>query len=278
VNWLIHTDCPPVEDHPENVAFEHMTRRQYVQHVNSRLNIGFRSKSNYKLCDLKPMYGVIWEEPIGDFDFFGYGDIDVIYGDIRHFYTDAVLENNIISTHEWCFSGHLSLIRNRNWLKNAYLQIPDWRALVESEEPARLDEDYFSDVFVRPNRHSPKIWVLPIRLNELLNPGRRRYRRGLYLKEQFTTPLTPNRWLSGSFDHPTVWYWREGKVTNNLDGERQFIYLHFMNFASARYAQARYGPNPPWKNLEDCVQLTPADLKKGIQIDEGGMRPIPPRI
>lgn len=54
--------------------------------------------NSYKLCDFKPTYGLIFSEYIAKYDFWGMGDIDVIYGNIRDFITEDVLNNNDIIT------------------------------------------------------------------------------------------------------------------------------------------------------------------------------------
>lgn len=42
------------------------------------VNIGYP----YKLCDFKPAYGFLFPEIIKRYDFWGHGDIDVVYGNI----------------------------------------------------------------------------------------------------------------------------------------------------------------------------------------------------
>ena len=42
-------------------------------------------KSPYKLCDYKPIYGLIFDEDLQDYDFWGHCDVDLIFGDIRKF-------------------------------------------------------------------------------------------------------------------------------------------------------------------------------------------------
>ena len=35
--------------------------------------------------------------------------------------------------------------------------------------------------------------------------------------------------------HPGFWFWKEGKLTNEKDGEREFLYLHFMRWQTNRW-------------------------------------------
>ena len=61
----------------------------------------------YKLCEYKPAYGYILKDYIKQYDFWGFGDLDLVYGNIRTFITDEVLKYKFILG--W---GHLSLFRN----------------------------------------------------------------------------------------------------------------------------------------------------------------------
>lgn len=270
INWLFHTDCDCETYKPDNAAFRYISREDYIRFVNEKLGIRMIPYDNYKFCDIRPMYGILYEEEIREFDFFGYGDLDVIYGDIRKFYTDDVLDNNIISTHTWCLSGHFALIRNELWLKNAFRRVKNWKYFLEMGHNQRFDEDKFIRIFRYP-------MCLPGNLKafyDFLNPGTQKYREKLYLVEQFTTPLTPAKWIGHRKEHPIVWYWKNGRLTNELDGDREFIYLHFMNFKHARYMDPAYGKTAFWNGLPQIVHLTPEEMKQGMQIDRYGFHRI----
>lgn len=61
----------------------------------------------YKLCEYKQAYGYILQDYIKDYDFWGFGDLDLVYGDIRSFLTDNVFKNKFLLG--W---GHLTLLCN----------------------------------------------------------------------------------------------------------------------------------------------------------------------
>lgn len=72
----------------------------------------------YKLCEYKQAYGYILQEYIKDYDVWGFGDLDLVYGDIRAFLTDNVLEHKFLLG--W---GHLTLLHN-NEDANTYFMKP----------------------------------------------------------------------------------------------------------------------------------------------------------
>jgi hypothetical protein len=269
INWIIHSDCAESGAIGSNVIVFRMTWLQYKAHVSRKLGISFDAANAYKICDLRPAYGVIWEDEIAGFDFFGWGDIDVIYGDLRRFLTDSVLANNVISTHAWCFSGHFCLFRNQRWIRNAFRKLRHWRKVMESQESLRFDEDHLIRVFSRPNRFTPKWCKLLAWIADRANPLRAKYRK-TYLVEQFTTPLVPGLWRGSSTKHSDVWYWRDGKITNKENGDRQFMYLHFMNYVSGRWMDKHYGTHAPWAEMEKLLKFDPALAKRGFRIDLNG--------
>jgi len=64
---------------------------------------------------------VIFEDWLKDYDFWGYGDLDLIYGNIRKFCNDQVLqEYDIISGRKKYLTGHFALYRNNETVNNLY--------------------------------------------------------------------------------------------------------------------------------------------------------------
>jgi len=270
IDWLFHTDCHFDTSQTPNVRLKLTGKEDFIDLVNEKLGIRFMPGDPYKMCDLRPMTGVLYEEEITGYDYFGYGDIDLIYGDIRKFYTDKVLENNIISTHSWCISGHLALIKNEEWLRNAFRQIKKWKEIIEYPWPMRFDEDIFTRVFKYPKWLPAFLYFL----YDLAFPGSKKYRQKLYFREQFTTPLTPIKWRNGTYDHPQVWFWQNGRITTGPNNENEYIYFHFMNYKSPRYINRAYRKTMYWKGREKIIHINPEEIGGGVKIDRFGFHAI----
>ncbi len=73
----------------------------------------------YKLCDFRPAYGEIFQEYIKGYDFWGHCDNDQIFGDIRHFITDDILDryDRIL------FCGHFTLYKNTPEVNQVYKKV-----------------------------------------------------------------------------------------------------------------------------------------------------------
>lgn len=275
IDWLIHTDCETNADVPQNVTIRQMEWNDYVRLVSLKLGIHFQPSSSYKICDIKPALGSIWEQEVEGYDFFGYGDLDVIYGNIRHFYTEQILqESNLLSTHEWGISGHLCLIRNTLWMRKAYSRIKGWKSLFEFPDCTHFDEGHFHRAFFLLDAHSNRQFPFLHWVVDWFNPANLKYRRGAYMVEQFTTPLAPDLWEGMDVQHSHLWFWQDGRLTNDANHDRQFIYLHFMNFKNARHMDASFGTLAPWSKLTHLVSIEKNKIGAGFSIGLSGFQPL----
>jgi hypothetical protein len=115
IDFMIFTDNQSILSE-ENIYVQYLSFEECRLLVQKQFSFPINLNSPYKLCDYKPAYGSIFYEYIKDFDFWGFGDIDLIYGDIRLFYTNEILEKyEVISG--W---GHLSLYKNTEFWRNFY--------------------------------------------------------------------------------------------------------------------------------------------------------------
>jgi hypothetical protein len=120
VDWLLFGDAPPPDDLPPNLRIVTIGFADYRGLVASRLGINLEWTDAYKLCDVKPALGFIHEPAIAGYDYWGYGDLDVIYGNIRHFFKPQVLTNDLVTTHEHIVAGHLTVMRTTPRMLTAF--------------------------------------------------------------------------------------------------------------------------------------------------------------
>ena len=211
------------------------------------------------LCDLKPALGFIHQSEIAGYDYWGYGDLDVIYGDIRRFYTPEILVHDVISTHGHIVSGHFALLRTTPHVITAFQQIPRWKARLSSARYESFDEQIFSRLF------------LPIR-------GKRAWRRlitpflgGGYFREQFSTGIQPADWIDGTRTFPGQWFWDRGHLTTDRSGDREFLYLHFSHWQSNRWIGEEMAS---WRRLQKLDKV-PDEKPTAFTISANGFTPLP---
>lgn len=120
VDFFLITDNVGLKDE-KNIHFIHMT----MESVRERFSkiVGFQVKLNvpYKLCDYKPIYGKAFTEIIEPYDFWGHCDIDIMFGDIRKFITDEMLEEY----DKLLEAGYFVLYRNCDTMNNLYKRSMD---------------------------------------------------------------------------------------------------------------------------------------------------------
>ncbi|MBO2925860.1 MULTISPECIES: DUF6625 family protein [Pseudomonadaceae] len=223
IDWLLYSDCGVPDDLPGNVSIEEISYEDYCLLVSQRLQIKFMPRNPYKLCDIKEALGFVHADRLEEYDFWGFGDIDVIYGRLRkYFNVERLSRYELLSTHSRRISGHLCLLRNNTRMREAFRRIPKWRDLFADEEHHALDEGAFSRIFLwRKNLPAPLF-----RLVGKFNP----MHRCSEFKEAYSTPNAGRTWTNGTYNFPKEWYWRNGLLTNDLDGDREFPYLHFFGW------------------------------------------------
>jgi len=241
VNWLFYTDCGTPENLPSNVKVIDSSYRDYCDLVSQRLGIKFYPENPYKLCDIKPLLGYIHADALQGFDFWGFGDIDLIYGDLRAYFNQNRLNRrDLFSTHARRVSGHLCLIRNTDQMRTAFQRVRNWRFLVSKPEHVAFDEKAFSKLFLR-HKNSPGITRFVAGLIDL-------WLQKAEFTEAYTTPNAKLRWTDGTKNFPARWFWRKGVLTNDIDTGRVFPYFHFMVWKTV------------WANTPDT---------SGINVSEG---------
>ncbi|WP_425228652.1 DUF6625 family protein [Sphingomonas sp.] len=245
VHWAIIGDAEPPADVPPNVSFVTHSFAGYRALVAARLGIECAWPSAYKLCDLKPVLGYLHPELIAGYDFWGFGDIDVIYGDIRAIYDATVFEHDIISSHPLITAGHLTLIRNSPRLNASFKRVRGWRGLLSRPDHRGFDEFQWSHLFSELRGDT---WFARVR-QRLRSPSLPA--KG-YFVEQHSSALWPLPWIDGSTNYPEFWYWRRGRLTATGAGDREFLYLHFTNWQSSRWVD---GDVAVWKRLDSIDHL-----------------------
>lgn len=96
VDFYIFTDSDDLQS-CDNIFVYHMAFEEFRQEVQNEFEnlFGFKPviSKPYKLCDYKILYGILLKARLkNDYDFWGFSDSDMIFGDIRKFVTDELLE------------------------------------------------------------------------------------------------------------------------------------------------------------------------------------------
>jgi hypothetical protein len=249
INWIIITDQRYEMDIPKNVKFIYKTYASYCKFVSKKLDINFNPPNPYKLCDIKPSLGYVHSDLVAGYDFWAFGDLDLIYGDLRAYFTeDRLAKKSLFSTHATRISGHLCLIKNHRKLNEAFMRVKNWKSIFENDRHYAFDEKNFSKLFIK-HKNLPQILR---RFAKLFNPW---LRLGEFV-EAYSTPNAKVKWVDGSYNFPSEWLWVKGTVTNVLEPNKKFPYLHFMIWKSL-WTQ----PNFRFSVLEEKFCITKLGFK-----------------
>lgn len=220
INWLLIGDCGEPDGLPANVQYRYSSFSDYCEQVSERLGLDFRPDNPYKLCDLRPAYGFIHQEELQGYDFWAFGDLDLVYGDLRAYFTNEKLNKyDFFSTHARRVAGHLCIVRNNDLFRTLFWRIPTFCERIQDKKHHALDEGGFSRLFLKKKNLPKPLFNLVGWFNPL--------RRAAEFKEAFSTPNGCIAWTDGSFNFPQRWFWKHGHLSNDKDRERSFPYFHF---------------------------------------------------
>lgn len=262
IDWVLISDADLPVSPPGNVMFVKTTWEAYVRHVSERLSIDFMPASPYKLCDIKPALAVIHSEFVEGYDYWAFGDVDVIYGNIRKFYTDDFLRYGLISTHPNGISGHFCVLRNEPRINNSFMRVHGWAEILSNPEHKRFDEGAFRRVFLKGRSRFKWHRDLRTKLDW--------YCRNAHFFEAHST-VWGYSLDSDVVRPPELWLWQEGRLLDAENRDRELMYLHFMNWKSNRYLLINgYRGVAAWSGLKNLVNVSGENVKKSWFIGRDG--------
>ena len=113
---------------PPNVHVHTMSLEDVRTRAAQHLAFAPLLNTPYKLCDYRIMYGLIFEDYIAGYDFWGFCDCDLIFGDMSKFITDYLLDKYSRLYH----LGHIQLFRNTDKINHFALhKLSGWNISYE---------------------------------------------------------------------------------------------------------------------------------------------------
>lgn len=122
IDFLIFTDNKKLKKLPYNIKWYNVSFKEVYEKIQKNIEFKISLPNPYKLVDYKPVYGLAFKEYVKEYEWWGFGDIDVILGDLSPY----IAEKNLKKYDKILDLGHFTLIRNN--LENNYL----WKKEVEN--------------------------------------------------------------------------------------------------------------------------------------------------
>lgn len=126
IDFIFFSDNDPIAYEGDNIKLIPFTLDNFNALASQKLGLKISVTEPYKLCDFKPLYGVMFENYLKEYVFWGYCDIDVVFGNIRKFITKDRLEKyDIISARKEFLCGHFTLFRNTKKINELFRKSSD---------------------------------------------------------------------------------------------------------------------------------------------------------
>lgn len=230
-NWVVFTDDDKNYGYPDNVLRVKMTFSECQALIRSKFKCNVALEKPYKLCDLKPMYGYIFEEYLNDYHFWGHCDVDTIMGNLGNWLSDEFLEQY---DKLFCL-GHMTIYRN-SYANNRVFRHQlsgkiSYKEVLANEKIMWFDEEWNNDY----------------NINRLfLNAGKKVFKEDLSLNISYSY----NCFVRGKFvgrdsttmpfgfeiEHPkkAIYVWSQGNLyrvykENGELKKEHFLYMHLQN-------------------------------------------------
>jgi len=254
VNWIFFTDCGAPPFRSSNVVFHDTTVAQMRKLIKKKIGKKAKLEDGYKVPDYRPAFGILFEEYLSEFDFWGHCDIDIIWGDIRKYVTPEILDKcDIFSTRKRTMSGHFSLFKNTHSVNRIYRRSPEFSKVIQQDECHAFDEEGMTRL-IAPLARAGAIRVhWPKFLHNYASP-------------RTDTPSTLPQ-------HVNKYIWQKGKLFDCTEGSpAEILYLHFMTWKKTLTGcEFSYEANPEKFYVSYC-KISMRPLSK-----HGGSLPEPRR-
>lgn len=147
IDWFIFTDDRREFDYPANVIVTYCSFEEIRLRIQEKFSFKITLDRPYKLCDYRVAYGDIFRAELKEYDFWGYCDIDVLFGDIRAFINDDILDRY----EKIGYQGHSTLYKNIESVRKRYLtkvsEIRNYKEIYTTSESCFFDENVFSEMY-----------------------------------------------------------------------------------------------------------------------------------
>lgn len=125
--WLRSAECNSTIDfycffdhefksESSNIHIVNTTMEKEIERISEAVGEKIEISNAYKFCDLRPFFGLGYQEYIRDYSFWAYCDIDMVFGNLCLFLTDDVLAQ-YDRFYEY---GYLSVFRNNDKMNHLY--------------------------------------------------------------------------------------------------------------------------------------------------------------
>lgn len=149
-DFMIFTDQNINFKYPSNVIINSMTMAGFNDLIDAKLNTNFKVELPYKLCDFKAMYGYLYSDYLKRYDYWGFCDLDLVFGNIDKFVSKYIYNNYDIITFgadttnlHYRVAGPCTLVKNIDPLNNSFFKVPEYEDVLTTQEYTNFEEGHW---------------------------------------------------------------------------------------------------------------------------------------
>lgn len=151
IDFLIFID-DEIGNVPSNVEVVKFSLENVKKIADGKFGMDCNLDEPYKLCDFKGAYGVIFEDYLSNYDYWGHCDFDMMFGDLRSFFEYYNLEQY----DKFMPLGHLSLYKNSYENNRVFMKklddYYDYKEVFSDSHSYVFDEIYIPRVYYASKR------------------------------------------------------------------------------------------------------------------------------
>lgn len=226
-DFLIFTNDDNVVSTAENVKIVHQSFEDFVKNVQSKFEFQLGLTTPRKLCDFRPCYGYIFEEEIVRYDYWGFCDVDLFWGDIDNL---VPLEDGYDKLY---VHGHMTLLKNSPEINRLFMQpiegYDTYQTVLSTENNCVFDESS-DELNINLIAQKKKIKTYYDYKLADINPFSFLFRIAKY---DYSSPYKKGRSITFPTKKKMLFYWKNGlltkyELTTNGDVESFSVrYIHF---------------------------------------------------
>jgi hypothetical protein len=247
VDFLFFTDNSPADfDVPANVKFIFFRLEDFNALAAQKLNLPIAIEKGYKVCDLRPAFGIIFSDYLKDYDFWGYSDIDIILGRIRAFMTDDILDAyDIFCVKDEYPTGYFTLLRNTDEINNLFRKSKDYEMVFLAQNNYLFEEcgGYYTEVCTGINILDTDC---PFETFYHVIEKEKQHVRTLF--DYFVIERTPGKLK-----------WDNGLLSYR--GEFEAMLYHLSDYKVNLFTRKKM-----WKSIPDCYYIDKYNLRKSSAV------------
>lgn len=129
----------------KNIEFVTLSFDDLREKIQSKFDFKISLKTPYKLCDYRVAYGLIFEEELKEYDYWGFCDTDILLGDIYQFLEEHNFFENDYA--RYGLLGHLQIFKNSQEVNHVFMSGQglnyrlDYHNVFTSEQNFIFDEE-----------------------------------------------------------------------------------------------------------------------------------------